>query len=210
MGYGDEINVDALTEVRNMLRPLAQTMGVTKLTYMPFFIKAASLALVKYPALNSSIDVEEMTLTFRAGHNIGVAVDTERGLAVPVVKGCEGMSVLEIAMELGRLYSLAAEGNLSGDDISQHSFTLSNIGAIGGTYMSPVVLPPQVAIGAMGKIQRLPRFVDDDSDQVEAVRIMRMSWGADHRAVDGATMARFSNLWKSYCEHPSLMMFAMR
>mmetsp|Transcript_39303 Transcript_39303/g.84758 ORF Transcript_39303/g.84758 Transcript_39303/m.84758 type:complete len:577 (-) Transcript_39303:226-1956(-) len=210
MGYGDEINVDALTKVRDMLRPLAQTMGVPKLTYMPFFVKAASLALTKYPTLNSSIDVEEMTLTYHVGHDIGVAVDTERGLAVPVVKGCEGMSVLEIAIELGRLYSLAAEGNLSGDDISKPSFTLSNIGAIGGTYMSPVVLPPQVAIGAMGKIQRLPRFVDDDSDQLEAVRIMRMSWGADHRAVDGATMARFSNLWKSYCENPSSMMFGMR
>ena len=87
---------------------------------------------------------------------------------------------------------------------------MSNIGAIGGTYMSPVVLPPQVAIGAFGKIQRLPRFVNKDSDDVEAVRIMPVSWGGDHRAVDGATMARFSNLWKSYCENPASMMFALR
>mmetsp|Transcript_31622 Transcript_31622/g.51558 ORF Transcript_31622/g.51558 Transcript_31622/m.51558 type:complete len:555 (-) Transcript_31622:221-1885(-) len=210
MVYADEINVNALTEVRDTLRPLAQEMGVPKLTYMPFFIKAASLALVKYPVLNSSIDVEEMTLTYHKGHDVGVAVDTERGLAVPVVKGCEDMSVLEIAMELGRLYSLAAEGNLSEADISSPTFTLSNIGAIGGTYMSPVVLPPQVAIGAMGKIQRLPRFVDDHSDKVEAARIMPISWGGDHRAVDGAQMARFSNLWKSYCENPASMMFAMR
>lgn len=131
----------------------------------------------------------------------------------------------------------AIEGNLSEEDIVNPTFTLSNIGAIGGTYMSPVVLPPQVAIGgksfyynecissfpiklltmffalvsiAMGKIQRLPRFVDDKSDKVEAVRIMPMSWGGDHRAVDGATMARFSNQFKSYCENPSSMMFAMR
>ncbi|KAL7536655.1 hypothetical protein ACHAXR_008265 [Thalassiosira sp. AJA248-18] len=185
-------------------------MGVSKLTYLPFFIKAASLAMRKYPVLNSTIDVEEMTLTYRAEHNIGVAVDTERGLAVPVVRGCEGRSVLDIAMELNRLYSLAMEGNLCETDISDPTFTLSNIGAIGGTYMSPVVLPPQVAIGAMGKIQRLPRFVNDESDEVEAVRIMPISWGGDHRAVDGATMAKFSNLWKAYCENPSSMMFAMR
>ena len=131
----------------------------------------------------------------------------------------------------------AMEGNLAEDDITNPTFTLSNIGAIGGTYMQPVVLPPQVAIGgelfeskskyqsdpfsniytynllhtlALGRIQRLPRFVSDDSDIVEAARIMPVSWGGDHRAVDGATMARFSNLWKSYCENPSSMMFAMR
>ena len=93
-------------------------------------------------------------------------------------------------------------------DITNATFTLSNIGSIGGTTMSPVVLPPQVAIGAFGKIQRLPRFVGD-TNEVEEARIMPVSWGGDHRAVDGA-MARFSNLWKSYCESPSSMMFTMR
>jgi 2-oxoisovalerate dehydrogenase E2 component (dihydrolipoyl transacylase) len=210
MVYSDEINVNALTTVRDSLRPLAKEMGVHKLTYLPFFIKAASLAMNTYPVLNSTIDAEKMELTYHKSHNVGVAVDTERGLAVPVVKGCQDKSVLEIAMELNRLYALAMEGNLSEEDISGCTFTLSNIGAIGGTYMSPVVLPPQVAIGAMGKIQRLPRFVSDDSDEVESARIMPISWGGDHRAVDGATMARFSNVWKSYCENPSSMMFAMR
>ena len=239
MVYADEINVNALTVVRDSLRPLAKEMGLNKLTYLPFFIKASSLAITKYPVLNSTIDVEEMTLTYHQSHNVGVAVDTERGLTVPVVKRCQDKSVLEIAEELGRLYALvslvliskkclllildsnakrfiflfryqAFEGNLSEADISDCTFTLSNIGSIGGTYMSPVVLPPQVAVGAMGKIQRLPRFVSDTSDEVESVRIMPISWGGDHRAVDGATMARFSNLWKAYVENPSSMMFAMR
>jgi 2-oxoisovalerate dehydrogenase E2 component (dihydrolipoyl transacylase) len=239
MVYADEINVNALTGVRDSLRPLAKEMGINKLTYLPFFIKASSLAITKYPVLNSTIDVEEMTLTYHQSHNVGVAVDTERGLTVPVVKRCQDKSVLEIAEELGRLYALvslvlismqcpilildsnakrfifllhyqAFEGNLSEADISDCTLTLSNIGAIGGTYMSPVVLPPQVAVGAMGKIQRLPRFVSDTSDEVESVRIMPISWGGDHRAVDGATMARFSNLWKAYVENPSSMMFAMR
>ncbi|KAL3792465.1 hypothetical protein ACHAW5_010942 [Stephanodiscus triporus] len=171
MVYSDEVNVNALTEVRDSLRPLYANHArgddrqhpERKLTYMPFFVKAASLALSAYPALNSTIDVEGMTLTYHGEHRIGIAVDTPRGLAVPVIGGCQDRSVLEIAEELNRLYSL-----------------------------------------------RLPRFVDDDSDVVESVRIMPISWGGDHRAVDGATMARFSNLWKSYCENPSSMMFAMR
>lgn len=108
MVYADEINVNALTEVRDALRPLAMEMGVPKLTYLPFFIKAASLSMKKYPVLNSTIDVEKMTLTHHVEHNIGVAVDTKKGLAVPVVRGCEGRSVLEIAMELNRLYALVS------------------------------------------------------------------------------------------------------
>ncbi|KAL7530458.1 hypothetical protein ACHAWF_003384 [Thalassiosira exigua] len=210
MTYTDDVNVDALTSVRDSLRPMAKKLGVEKLTYLPFFVKAASLAMNEYPAVNSSIDVENMTLTHRKEHNVGVAVDTPRGLAVPVVRGCQDRSVLEIAAELARLFALASEGNLSEADILDPTFTLSNIGAIGGTYMSPVVLPPQVAIGAMGKIQRLPRFVSDDSDEVVAARIMPISWGGDHRAIDGATMARFGNLWKSYVENPASMVFAMR
>lgn len=99
------------------------------------------------------------------------------------------------------------DGNLAEDDITGGTFTISNIGAIGGTYMSPIVSSPQVAIGAMGKIQRLPRFV---GDRVEEVNIMQISWGGDHRVIDGATMARFSNKWKEYLESPITMLMAMK
>ena len=109
MVYSDEINVDALTEIRDSLRPLATEMGVTKkLSHMPFFIKATSLALLRYPVLNSTIDVENMTLTYHAEQRIGVAVDTERGLTVPVIGDCKDKSVLEIALELNRLYKLVS------------------------------------------------------------------------------------------------------
>lgn len=93
-------------------------------------------------------------------------------------------------------------------DITDATFTLSNIGAIGGTYMSPIVSSPQVAIGAMGRIQRLPRFGLDNV--VEEINIMQISWGGDHRVIDGATMARFSNQWKDYMESPMTMVFAMK
>jgi 2-oxoisovalerate dehydrogenase E2 component (dihydrolipoyl transacylase) len=120
MVYSDEINVNALTEVRDSLRPLYANHSSRdrnndknaerkKLTYMPFFVKAASLALSEYPALNSTIDVEGMTLTYHGEHRIGIAVDTPRGLAVPVIGGCQDRSVLEIAEELNRLYSLVRD-----------------------------------------------------------------------------------------------------
>jgi 2-oxoisovalerate dehydrogenase E2 component (dihydrolipoyl transacylase) len=209
MVYTDEINVTYLNQLRSTLKPLSAQKGI-KLTLLPFFLKAASLALHQFPTINGSIDIAKRELRVHKRHDLGVAVDTSKGLVVVVVRGCERRSVEEIAGELGRLFALAAEGNLTEEDISNPTFTLSNIGAIGGTYMSPVVLPPQVAIGAMGKIQRLPRFIDDSSMDVEAVQIMPISWGGDHRAIDGATLARFSNAWKYYVENPQAMMFEMR
>ena len=107
MIYGDELSLDSLYAVRDSLRPLAAEAGV-RLTFLPFFIKAASLAMNEYPVLNSTIDVEKMELTYRSEHNVGIAMDTPRGLAVPVVRNCEGRSLLEIAAELGRLQSLVS------------------------------------------------------------------------------------------------------
>ena len=207
MCYSDEINMNALKLCREELRPLAASQGV-KLSYLPFLIKSASLAIADYPVLNSSINVEDFTLTYHNDHNIGVAMDSPRGLVVPVVKKCQSLSILDIARELTRLQEAAKEGSLSEDDITGVTFSLSNIGAIGGTYMSPIVAPPQVAIGAIGTIQRLPRFVGD-SNEVEEASIMQISWGGDHRVVDGATMARFSNQWKAYLERPMTMTFSM-
>jgi 2-oxoisovalerate dehydrogenase E2 component (dihydrolipoyl transacylase) len=109
---------------------------------------------------------------------------------------------------LNRLQKLAIEGKLSRSDLSGGTFSLSNIGAIGGTYASPVVLPPEVAIGALGKIQVLPRY--DRSGNLGPVRIMRVSWSADHRVIDGATVANFSNLWKSFLENPTTMLLHMK
>lgn len=210
MVYADEININLLTAARDALRQSMLLEGGVKVSYMPFFIKATSLALYKYPMLNSTIDVERMTMTHHAAHNIGIAVDTTRGLVVPVITDCQSKSIVDITIELHRLLAIANEGNLSENEIGNATFTLSNIGSIGGTYMSPIIVPPQVAIGAFGKISRVPRFVNDTSDVVESVRIMPISWGGDHRVVDGATMARFSNAFKLYIENPVSMMFDLR
>jgi 2-oxoisovalerate dehydrogenase E2 component (dihydrolipoyl transacylase) len=144
-------------------------------------------------------------------------MDTPRGLVVAVVRDCQEKSVIDIALDLHRLQSLAKEGNLSESDVSQATFSISNIGAIGGTYMSPVVIPPTVAIGAIGRIQRVPCIVSDNNNnnnnkeiKVEAVDVMNVSWGADHRVIDGATLARFSNAWKGFVENPTTMILTLR
>eukprot|EP00560_Eucampia_antarctica_P009654 CAMPEP_0197830648 /NCGR_PEP_ID=MMETSP1437-20131217/7264_1 /TAXON_ID=49252 ORGANISM="Eucampia antarctica, Strain CCMP1452" /NCGR_SAMPLE_ID=MMETSP1437 /ASSEMBLY_ACC=CAM_ASM_001096 /LENGTH=150 /DNA_ID=CAMNT_0043433179 /DNA_START=56 /DNA_END=508 /DNA_ORIENTATION=- len=149
-------------------------------------------------------------ITIHSNHNIGIAVDGKGGLVVPVLRDCQQMNIIEIAKELNRLKQLAKDGKLNELDILCPTFTLSNIGSIGGTYMSPVIIPPQVAIGAMGRIQRVPRFIDDHTDKIEESLIMNVSWGGDHRVLDGATMAKFSNLWKSFVETPALMSLLLK
>lgn len=205
--YCDEVDMTALVGVRAQLKGAAEGHG-TSLSYMPFFIKAASLALTHYPIINSSVDNKCENITYKASHNIGVAMDTSEGLVVPNVKGVQGLTLLEVASELNRLQEMGLKGSLSTQDITGGSFTISNIGMIGGTYLKPVILPPEVAIGAIGKIQVLPRF--DASGNVVRAHIMQVSWSADHRIIDGATMANFSNVWKSFLENPSRMLLHLK
>jgi len=175
---------------------------------MPFIVKAASLALTEYPLINSSINLENETVTYKHNHNIGVAMDTAQGLLVPNIKAVQNLSVFEIAAELTRLHQVGLAGKLSAQDLTGGTFSLSNIGSIGGTYASPVILPPEVAIGALGKLRKLPRF--NANGEVYAATIMNVSWSADHRLLDGATVARFSNTWKDYLENPARMVLDLK
>jgi 2-oxoisovalerate dehydrogenase E2 component (dihydrolipoyl transacylase) len=210
LGYSDEIEMDAAIRLRAEIKPLALERGV-KFSFMPILIKAVSLALTEYPGINAWVDAKCENVTLKGAHNIGVAMDTPRGLIVPNIKAVQDRSLLEVAEELNRLQDLAAKGLLGDADLRDGTFTLSNIGAIGGTYASPIIMPPQVAIGAIGKTQRLPRFASDAPDAaIVAAHIMRMSWSADHRVVDGASIARFSNRVKHYIENPTAMLAAMR
>ncbi|XP_024114915.1 lipoamide acyltransferase component of branched-chain alpha-keto acid dehydrogenase complex, mitochondrial isoform X2 [Oryzias melastigma] len=206
-GYCDEVDLSRLVALRTELKPIAESRGV-KLSYMPFFIKAASLGLLHFPILNASVDEDCQNITYRASHNIGLAMDTSQGLLVPNVKNVQLLSVFEIAQELNRLQALGTAGQLSTAHLTGGTFTLSNIGSIGGTYAKPVILPPEVAIGALGKIQVLPRF--GAGNQVVPAHIMKVSWSADHRVIDGATMCRFSNLWREYLENPASMVLDLK
>uniref|UniRef100_A0A7N9AK05 Dihydrolipoamide acetyltransferase component of pyruvate dehydrogenase complex n=1 Tax=Mastacembelus armatus TaxID=205130 RepID=A0A7N9AK05_9TELE len=206
-GYCDEVDLSRLVALRAELRPMAEGRGV-KLSYMPFFIKAASLGLLHFPILNASVDEGCQNITYKASHNVGLAMDTSQGLLVPNVKNVQLLSVFDIACELNRLQALGAAGQLGTTELTGGTFTLSNIGSIGGTYAKPVILPPEVAIGALGKIQVLPRF--DAAGHVFPAHIMKVSWSADHRIIDGATMCRFSNLWREYLENPATMVLDLK
>ena len=198
-GYSDEVEVDELIRAREALKPLANARGV-KLTYMPFILKATSMALREFPRLNSQYDEKQHSLIYKASHNIGIAVDTPLGLVVPNVKNVQNLSVFEIAVELARLIDGAKKGTLKASDLTGGTISISNVGNIGGTYTSPVLVVPEVVIGALGSIKKLPRF--DRNNQIRAANVLIVSWSADHRVIDGVTVASFSNLWKQYLEHP--------
>ncbi|XP_037288427.2 dihydrolipoamide branched chain transacylase E2 [Rhipicephalus microplus] len=206
-GYCDEIDVTRLVELRPILKPLADRVGV-RLSYMPFFVKALSISLFEYPILNAYVDDKVENITIKGAHNVGIAMDTPHGLVVPVVKNVESKNIMEIAADLNRLQNSGAAGQLQQEDLSGATITLSNIGAVGGTYAKPVIARPMVCIGAIGTIQKLPRF--DADDNLIKAHIMQVSWSADHRVIDGATMSRFSNLWKMYLETPAMMLVHLK
>eukprot|EP00045_Choanoeca_perplexa_P007397 m.66536 g.66536 ORF g.66536 m.66536 type:complete len:468 (-) comp14060_c0_seq1:56-1459(-) len=206
-GYADEVEMDALMGVRQSLKPQVEAMGL-KLSFMPFIIKAFSLALQEFPLLNSHVNDDCSEIIKRASHNICVAMDTPQGLVVPNIKDVQLKSVLDIAQDLNRLQALGKEGKIGQAELTGGTFSLSNIGNVGGTYLNPVVVVPQVAIAAIGKVRRLPRF--DDDDNVQAVNLMNVSFSADHRVVDGVTVAKFSNRVKGLLEDPASMLLQLR
>ncbi|KAF9922612.1 hypothetical protein FBU30_007260 [Linnemannia zychae] len=217
-GFADEIILDNATAFRSALNAhVAKTpekYNFKKVSYMPIFIKALSIALEDYPIMNARVvdgeDPSTAKLQYRASHNIGIAMDTPNGLIVPNIKNVQNLSVLEIASELARLQEAGKKNALSMADLKDGTVSLSNVGMIGGTYLNPVVVTSEVAIAAVGKMQRLPRFkmVEENGKMVERVvaqQIVNISWSADHRVIDGATVARFSEAWKSVVENPFLL-----
>jgi 2-oxoisovalerate dehydrogenase E2 component (dihydrolipoyl transacylase) len=201
--YGDEVEMGALLALRAQLKPRAEQQGV-RLTLMPFIMKAMALAVQQYPVINSRVNAEGTEQHYVSSCNIGMAVDSRIGLLVPNVKGVERLSILEVAREVQRLTDAARAGKLKQEDLQDGTISISNIGALGGTYMVPVINKPEVAIVALGKTRTLPRF--DASGQVVASQIMNVSWSGDHRVLDGATMARFCSQWKAYLEDPASML----
>jgi len=204
--FSEEIDMTDLIALRLNLKEQYKAQGI-KLTMMPFFIKAMSLALKEFPIINSQLNDDASEIHYLSAHNIGMAVDSKIGLLVPNIKNVDGCSIIDVANEVTRLTDAARAGRLSMDDLSHGTITISNIGAIGGTTATPIINKPEVAIVALGKVQRLPRF--DENDEVVARSIMQVSWSGDHRVIDGGTIARFCNLWKSYLENPTKMLMEM-
>lgn len=135
-GLSDEIDVSNLVQLRATLKQLAKDRSVS-LTYMPFFVKAVSMALLEFPIINSTVDQKCENITYKASHNIGVAMDTKEGLVVPNVKNVQNLSVIDIARELNRLQESGARNQLSAIDLSDGTLTLSNIGSVCLTRVRP-------------------------------------------------------------------------
>lgn len=205
-GLSDEIDLTKLVQLREELKSMKDEQ--LRITYMPFFVKAASLALSRYPILNSSIDETGQNLIYKSQHNIGIAIDTVHGLIVANIRSVNQRSITDIAAEMLRLQELAANNQLSNDDLSGATFTLSNIGSVGGLFGIPVIAQPQVSIGAIGKLRKVPKF--DEKDNIVKSYQTVVVWTADHRVIDGATMCRFNNLFKLYVENPATMLTSLR
>ncbi len=204
--YGDEFDVTELVTLRERLKVKAEARGV-RLTLMPFFMKALALAAQEYPIVNSRLDEAAGEIHYLPRVNVGMAVDGKAGLIVPNVKGVEQLSLVEIAAEVSRLTEAAREGRVAPSDLTGGTVTISNIGALGGTYAVPIINAPEAAIVAIGKTQWLPRF--DDDGQVVRRAILTATWCGDHRLIDGGTIARFANAWKGYLEDPESLLLAL-
>jgi 2-oxoisovalerate dehydrogenase E2 component (dihydrolipoyl transacylase) len=205
--YCEEVEMDSLIATRAALLPSANNFGL-KLSFLPFIIKATSMTLMHYPSLNAHTTADCTSVIHRASHNIGIAMDTPRGLMVPNIKDVQNLSILQIAAELARLAALGRDAKLGREDLTGGTFTLSNIGTIGGTYASPILVVPEVVIGALGKTSTVPRY--DEQMNLVPKKVMTVSWSADHRVVEGATIARFVRDWKGYMENPASMLLFSR
>jgi 2-oxoisovalerate dehydrogenase E2 component (dihydrolipoyl transacylase) len=196
------------TELTALKRQLSAELNLPTLTMMPFLLKALSVALSQYPILNSQLHEQQREIEYYHHHHIGVAVDTEQGLLVPVVRHVEQATILSLAEQLASLFESARAGTLSRQQLSEGTFTVSNVGTIGGTTATPIINYPQSAILAIGRIQQKPRF--NSEGQVLARAIADISWSADHRIIDGATLARFSNRFVELIQQPSHLLVNLR
>ena len=200
----DDADVTELEAMRQTAKPDYAQAGI-KLTTMPFVIKAVAMALKRNPDINASLDLEQKRIVYKDYVNIGIAVDTDRGLVVPSLRNADQLSVPEIARGLSELAARSRKNQHSIDDLRGSTFTISNLGAVGGSYSTPIINPPEVAILLTGRSRKIPAIVDD---QVQVRLMMPLSISYDHRLVDGATAARFLNDVIDYLEAPSRTLLA--
>jgi pyruvate dehydrogenase E2 component (dihydrolipoamide acetyltransferase) len=186
----DESDVTDLEQLRvESNAALAKAKSPVKLTMLAFVIKASVSALQKFPAFNSSLSEDGANLILKRYYNIGFAADTPQGLVVPVLKDADKKSVSQIATEMGELSALAREGKLKPTDMQGATFTISSLGGIGGTYFTPIINAPEVAILGLSKTSMKPVW---DGAAFQPRLILPLSLSYDHRVIDGAMGARFT------------------
>lgn len=200
----DDADVTELEAIRQASKSDYASRGI-KLTSMPFVIKAVALALKSNPTINASVDEANEQIIYKKYFNVGIAVDTDRGLVVPSLRNADDLGIVDIARALGSIADNARNNNFKLEDLRGSTFTISNLGAIGGTYSTPIINVPEVAILLLGRSRKLPVVMNDE---VVVRLMMPLSLSYDHRLVDGAAAARFLNDIKSYLEQPSRLLIA--
>jgi len=200
----DDVDITELERIRK--GSMADYVGSDlKLTMMAFVMKAVAQSLKLHPTLNASLDLENNQAIYKEYVNIGVAVDTERGLVVPVVREVDQFTIPQIAQALADVAAKGRGNQFAVEDLRGGTFTISNLGAIGGTYSTPIINHPEVAVLLVGRSRQMPIVIDD---AIQVRLMMPLSLSYDHRLVDGAVAARFLNEVKGYLQVPGRLLLA--
>ncbi len=199
----DEADVTELSAMRERLKPLAAKRDA-KVSYLPFIMKATVAALKKFPVLNSSLDEDTSEIVTKYYYNLGMAVATDVGLVVPVIKDVDRKSILELAGDIRELATKAREGKLAPDEVKGGTFSITNIGTLGGLFSFPIINVPEAAILGVHSIKKRPVVLEDDS--IVARQMIYLSMSFDHRVVDGAEAAMFTSYLIELLETPESLM----
>lgn len=201
----DDADITELEQIRK--GSMADYVGSeVKLTMMAFVMKAVAHSLQLHPTVNATLDLEHEQIIYKDYVNLGVAVDTPRGLVVPVLREIDRLTIPQIAQSLTEMSSRARANQFGMEDMRGGTFTISNLGAIGGTYSTPIINHPEVAILLIGRSRKLPLVMDDDEIKIRLMMPLSLSY--DHRLIDGATAARFLNEVKNYLQVPGRLLLA--
>lgn len=200
--FVEEVDASALVALRNGLNEKLAKENV-KLSFLPFFVKAAIAAFRKFPQVNANMDEATQDLIVRGDFNIGIAAMTEQGLTVPVLRQADRMPIRQLASEIGRLGNAARDQKLKLEELTGGTFTITSLGQTGGLFATPIINHPEVAI--MGVHRMRKRAVVTDDDQIVIKPIMLFSFCFDHRVIDGATGAEFAYEVIKYVERPELL-----
>lgn len=209
--FSDEMNGTKLIALRKEMKQAHQN-----LTMLPFFMKACSIAMLDNPIINSHVDNDLDADGFiqryvvKHDHNFNIAIDSKDGLTVPVVKKVQEKSILAINRDLQSMRMKVDSSSLSAEDFQDGTFSVSSVGNIGGRYFVPTILRPQVCIIAIGQAHKIAKYEEDPSSKdgykFVPAEVINFSISADHRIVDGATVARFAQRMKQLIENPNLML----
>jgi pyruvate dehydrogenase E2 component (dihydrolipoamide acetyltransferase) len=199
--HSDETDITELDRVRHQLNEA--TNNDPKLTIMSFVIRATCISLRKYPIFNSSFELEAGQIVYKDYVNMGIAVDTERGLIVPVVRNADQLSLRGITAALRGIAERVRTNQFAVEDLRGGTFTITNVGALGGMFSTPIINYPEVAILGMGRSRKVPVLRDG---QLAEALMLPLNVSFDHRATDGANAARFTGEIMSYLQTPAKLL----